>query len=701
MAKRRTIIAPEAFETLGELICFLRERARLTQRDLAAQVDYHYSYISRIEKNQHTPAVSTLLGRFIPALEVQDDPLWVERIIALASKKPSGRITLPTEGTEKTVPERKIYQPPASLTSMLGRAKESDQAVDMLLKDDIRLLTIIGPPGVGKTRLALHLAEELTGRFDHGSVFVNLAPVPHFSMVLPALVEAMGLQERSGVSVEIMLETYLKSMQLLIVMDNFEQVLQASPALGGLLKHAPQIKILVTSREALRIPGEHEYHLSPLPLPVNPGSSVQKLDDSPAIQLFVQRARSVKSTFELTDENASRVAEICRRLDGLPLAIELAAARIQTLSLTMMLEQFERRFDWLTRGRSDIPEWRKTLSGAITWSYQMLSAAERILFQRLSVFEGGWGIEAAEKICSDNDACPTSEIFNLLLTLSDRSLIAVDSGDDITRHYYLETIRHFAREKLEQSGELPSMRTRHLEYFMVWMDEMEPLINKIPPHEFRRTIEREHNNIRAALEWALATPAEIENGLRLVYSICSVWMKLSHFSEALGLVETFLPHTLSDDRKSHRANLLYLKSALSYWHDNLQQALKTGLEAEELSREVNDKKLLANILSYLGGNIYRELNEIGMARDALLESIALCREIDHRSRLSISLTGLGAVLFILDEKKDSNSAIDEAMQTALKENDLWGQSYSLRVKADHLRVEKMFEEALTAYKRSL
>jgi len=700
MARKDTPLTPASFQTLGELLGFLRERAHITQRQLAARVSYHYSYISRIEKNQHTPTISTLIGRFVPALEIQDEPEWMERLVELASRESQETTKLPNE-TETAIPEIKVYRPPASLTSILGREEESKQLIKSLGSEEVRIITIVGPPGVGKTRLSLHVAEQIAKQFKSGVVVVDLAPIPHFAMVLWALAEALGIQETPEASLQVSLESFLQNKHLLIVFDNFEQVLPSASALIDILYRAPHVKMMITSREALRAPGEYELHLAPLPLPEPKEVRKKDVENSPAIQLFVQRARAAKPGFQLTDENASRVAEICYRLDGLPLAIELAASRIQTLSLNAMLSQFEKRFSWLTRGRSDIPEWRQTLSGAITWSYQLLTESERVLFHRLSVFEGGWTLEAAEKICSDNEVCQPSEIFNLLLRLTDRSLVVAEPGDDETRYRFLVTIRHFAQEKHSQTDEYERTRAFHLSYYAAWAEQIKSAMNKMSPVEFRHAVEVESNNIFTSLEWSLKESTELENSLNLVSAIGSIWLKLSHFKQALEWVETFLPHTTDDKYKHHRARLLYLKCALTYWHDNLSIATEAGLDAERIARELNDKKLLADILYYLGGGIHRERAELSKAQMCLEESVALCHETRYFSRLSLALTGLSTVTFQQGKKEEADVLVKEAIQIATRENDLWAQNHAIRVQADHLHLEGHLEESLNTYKRAL
>ena len=407
MPKSQVVLNPESFATFGELLRYLRERAHLSQRELAALVGYHYSYVSYIEKNVRVPDEASLLGRFIPALGLEDEPRWVKRLLKLAAGKPS----IPARNVEPAISHENVYKLPTSLTSMLGREREVALLNEMLQSDEVRLVTIVGPPGVGKTCLALHIAEQAAKTFMNGAVFVSLTAVTQAELLLPTIANTLGIQELAKISIAEKIKTTLGKRNLLIVMDNFEQVVDAAPQLIPLLGDAPGVKILATSREALRVRGEQEFPLAPLPL------SGDSLLDSPAVQLFIERARAVKPDFQLDEKSVSHAAEICRRLDGLPLAIELAAARVHALSLPVMLEQLDNRFEWLTRGGRDLPVWRQTLWGAIEWSYNLLSGQERALLNRLSVFAGGWTVEAAKVICSDNTLCAPSDIFNLLMQL--------------------------------------------------------------------------------------------------------------------------------------------------------------------------------------------------------------------------------------------------------------------------------------------
>lgn len=452
--------------------------------------------------------------------------------------------------------------------------------------------------------------------------------------------------------------------------------------------------MLITSREALRIQGEREFPLAPLPLP----EDVHLLEESPAVQLFVQRAIAVQPDFQLTPENAPLVMEICRRLDGLPLALELAAARIRSLSLADMLAQFDRLFDWLTRGRRDSPAWRQTLLGAIEWSYSLLTDPERTLLARLAVFSGGWTLEAAEAVCSDERLLKKNRVVDLLSQLVDRSLVVSEPHLGRARYRFLDTIFHFSLSKLEESGKKEELRDRHLDYFSGWAEAAEARLETAPPLELRGQMDAEGNNIRAALEWGLSNKQQTETGLRLVCSAGSVWLKHSHFKEALAWAEKYLP--LSNEHPNLKARLLFLATALSYWRDNLQQALTYGAEGAPLAKAVGAYDACAGILCYMGDAL-RESGQYEAARKNVEEAVALCREHFRPIRLSMALTSLGIIRYQMGERDFAETHIDEALEIAERENSLWAQSYALRVRADNLRFDGKFADSYRAYEEAL
>ncbi len=458
MLKRQEAIKPSEFRTFGNLLRYLRERAHLTQRELARRVGYHDSYLSRLEKNARTPDEFILRERFIPALKIEKGSDWAARLFELASESTVPAAPAAGSGWEPNLP--------SSFTPLLGRESESAALRQMLSCEGVRLVTLIGPPGVGKTRLALHVAEQLTLLFEDGALFVDLMPVLDAGQVLHALAAALGALEANDIRVFDKVKTVLRDREALIVMDNFEQVLEAAPQVAALLSAAPRLKILVTSREALRLNGEQEFPLAPLPVPDGKGRSAL---DFPSIQLFVQRARAAKPDLYLDEESMERVAELCRRLDGLPLAIELAAARIRVFSPVTMLEQFDQRFKWLAHTARSLPEWRRTLWSAIHWSYNLLNEKERLLFERLAVFSGGWTVEAAEAVCCDKTV-PRAEVLPLLMQLADKSLVVAEAG---ARYRFLDTIGKFAHEKLAEHGSVEKIRLRHLRHFADWAESLE------------------------------------------------------------------------------------------------------------------------------------------------------------------------------------------------------------------------------------
>ena len=566
MEKKSTGVSPQSFSSFGRLLRYLRERAHLSQRDLAAAAGYHHSYISYMERDVRIPGAEIIKARFVPALQIELQDKWINRLLQLANEAE----TTPPDSSLVNVDASPIKWNGAVLSPLFGRVAETKNICAFLLDDSTRLVTLVGPPGVGKTRLAIHAAEEVQSYFSNGIFFVNLAPVENAEDVLTVFSEALGLQETQSLTKQAALQSFLKNSNTLIVLDNFEQVLPASKYLIPLLAGAPKVKFLVTSREALRLNGEQEFLLAPLPVPDKKDKT--KVLDFPSVELFLQRASAANPEFQPTDENASFAAEICRRLDGLPLAIELAAARTRSLSPRLMLEQFDRRFDWLASAARDLPPWRQTLRGAIEWSYALLDEHERALFCRLSVFSGSWLLSAAEEVCSDNVLCPASEIMRLSLQLVEKSLLMVDPHTG--RYRFLETLREYAKENLEKSTGFESYYGRHAKYYANLAKENMPQLVK---PEMLDRIEAEHTNIRAALSYYTRSNLFLD-AAEAVLAVSNFWNKRSYFTEARRWLEAVA--AMNKEPTILRANLLVTLS----WHYRVQGEYQLAESVAEESR---------------------------------------------------------------------------------------------------------------------
>jgi predicted ATPase/transcriptional regulator with XRE-family HTH domain len=709
--------SPDSFVDFGELIRYLRERAELSQRELALQVGYHYSYMSRIENNERIPDSATLMARFVPALGLDEEPVWTARLLKLATSEGKtmaprrGARTLPssTPTIETTLPisETSLSPLPVSLTPLLGRDKEIAAVTKKLSRFDVRLVTLIGPPGVGKTRLAVHVANKIAGTFAHGEVFVDLTSVSDPKGFLPALAEALDVRETSETPLMNRLISMLRQKNLLLVIDNFEQVVEAAPQILQILSNAPEIKALVTSREALRLSGENEFPVVPFPLPqksLNGQAQVEELMTFAAIRLFVQRAQSVQTDFELTYENIDAVLEVCRRLDGLPLAIELAAARVKTLNPQAMLSQFDRHLDWLVRGTRESQTWRQTLRGAIDWSYDLLSEPERILMYRLSVFSDSWTSRSAESICSgtgENALSRRGEIFDLLIQLADKSLVVTDKMEDETRFHFLETIHNFAREKLQESGEEPQVKNQHLAYFAAFAEEAEKHLDDVSQVEWANQVEQEHANIRAALDWGLHADASLSDGLRLAAAVSRFWIRRSFFREGFEYLTAYLQRAADDPAHDLiRAKILYRAGGIAGYMFNYASGYRLCQQSIDLARKVQNNHYLAGALFYTS-EIALGLGQLKDARAALEECISLCWADYYPQLLNLSLSSLGMILDTEGDHEGAQSTLKEALAIASLVEDNWGISHALHNLGAVNRHLQKYDEAIDYMERSL
>lgn len=525
---------------------------------------------------------------------------------------------------------------PFPLSSFIGRTREISKLKELV--DHTRLLTLTGAGGSGKTRLAIQVATDLIDKFSDGVWWVNLAPLTDEALVPEAMGQALGVSESPSQSLTEVLNNFLREKQLLLILDNCEHLITAcAQIINELLTRCANLKILATSREALRVTGESIFQVPTLSLPeVQRLSLTDLLMQYEGIRLFVERARAVKPDFALTDQNATEVAQICQRLDGIPLAIELAAARTNMLSIGQIATRLDDRFNLLTNGSRTAMPRQRTLRAAIDWSYELLTEAEQILFRRLSVFAGGFTLDSMQTICADENLA--SQItLDQLERLIDQSLVLVETPDDGVRYRMLETLRQYAHERLLESNEIEPVRTRHSQYYVHFAEEIEPKLRGPEQVHWLDLLEKEQDNFRAVFGYA-SGKERVEQGLRLAVALRAFWELRAHRTEGRLYVETLLQSPEAAPRTILRSNALWTASMMN---------------------------------SYLGdGAAEREYREEMVA-------VARLHGLAGRRELIIGLAGLGQQV-AFDDPERAQALHDEGQRVAEELGDEWTLAFFLR-----------------------
>ena len=556
---------------------------------------------------------------------------------------------------------------PQQVTSFIGREKEIETVKTLL--DKTRLLTLTGSGGAGKTRLSLQVAADVLENYPDGAWLVELAPLADPALVAQTVAQVLGVREEAGKPLVQTLIDFLKAKRLLIVLDNCEHVLDACARLTNmLLRNCPHVRVLASSREGLGIAGEQTYRVPSLSLP-DPKQmpTPASLSTYEAVRLFVDRAMAALPAFAVTNHNAPALASLCHRLDGIPLALELAAARVRSLSVEEINAKLDSRFRLLTGGsRTALPR-QQTLRALIDWSYDLLNAQEKTLLGRLSVFAGGWTLAAAEQVgageSETGDSIEDWEMLDLLTSLADKSLALAQTQGETTRYRLLETVRQYARDRLVESGENQIVRARHANYFLMMAEEIRPKLRSSEQVQWLGVLEEEHDNLRQALTFYTQDTegAEAgEKGLRLGAALQQFWWTRGHLREGRERFGALLTHPQGQQRTKARADALNGAGILAWMQGEYGEARVLLEESLAIRREIGDRLGIAHSLSNLG-LVANEEGDYGGARVLYEESLAIRREIGDRLGIAHSLSNLGLVAKDLGDYESARALYEESL----------------------------------------
>jgi predicted ATPase/DNA-binding XRE family transcriptional regulator len=674
----------------GDLLRQHRNAAGLTQEDLAERSGLSVDTISLLERGEHR----------------RPHRYTMQSLAAALGLSPSDRIHFEKAARQPLVSTTAHVAQPTGLSSPLtpfiGRDQEVEEVRQKLVRPDVRFLTLTGPGGVGKTRLSLEVARHVFDQFAEGVCFVTLAPISDPALVPSAIAEALRIRQEAEQSAAEALQQYLRDRQLLLVLDNFERLLEAGPPIAQLLAACPRLKVLVTSRVVLRLQGEHNYEVPALRLPpAGDRTSPEVLGRYEGIRLFMQRAQAANSQFTITTENAPAVVELCRRLDGLPLAIELAAARAKVLTAEAMLARLGDRLGLSTGGARDLPDRQRTLRATLDWSYELLSVAERSLFARLAVFAGGWTLEAAEVVCDVGDE---AEVLQHMSALVNKSLVQQTHIQHEPRFTMLETVREYALGRLEESGESEMLRRQHALYFLKLAEEEQRASQGPLQRVWMDRLESEHDNLRAALSWSLTSQGDTEMGLQLSGALSHFWYVREHHSEARMWLQRALERP--SEATAARAKVLVGAGRLAWFQGELRRGDALLEESLTLYRDLGDDAGTAFTLLVLG-RIAVSQGERKRGATLVEESLALFRQQGNEWGIARALIVLGDVALFEDEVDRATANFQRSLDISRVLEDAEGIALSLlylgraaHMRGEATRSEMLLKESLEVFRES-
>jgi predicted ATPase/DNA-binding SARP family transcriptional activator len=563
--------------------------------------------------------------------------------------------------TDRSVAATEHARLPVQLTRFIGRTAELAAVRQML--DATRMLTLTGAGGSGKTRLAIEAAAAVAGEYRDGVAWIELAAFNDADLLPQQVAAALGIREEAGRAATVALLDFLSPRRLLLVLDNCEHLADACATLADtLLRGCPELAILTTSREALSVAGERAWLVPPLSLPdAGAGTLPDHLAGFEAVQLFVERAQDVLPAFALTDQTAGAVAQVCRRLDGIPLAIELAAARVKVLTPEQIARRLDNAFALLTStSRTALPRHR-TLRATIDWSYQLLSEAERRLFERLSVFAGGFTLEAVEVVCADA-RLETWEVLDLLTALVDKSLVMMEEHDGSARYHLLETVRQYARSRLEESGEEARLQQRHADFFLDLVEEAEPHLGSPRRHPWIERLRREHDNLRAALGWSAA--ADGATCVRMAGALFWFWFHLGFWSEGRRWLAEALALSAEARPGPARAKALFAAGKLAFWTGEPAMGLAWLEASRSLWGDLGEPRRHAHASLYCGMCTLAITRDPAVARPAVEGAAAGFEAAGDRWGLTHALNALGGMLLLQQQAGDASATYQRSATIA-------------------------------------
>ncbi len=691
--------------SFGPLLKHLRTTAELTQEELAERAGVSARLISDLERGIVQRPRRDTIRMLADGLRLPDPD---RETFTNAAR---GRSTAETGQEERSSARSNLPLPPGAL---VGREREVAATTSLLLEPEVRLLTLTGPGGVGKTRLALDVAARATGAFADGVWFVDLAPVADPVSVLSTIAHILGVRERAERPLRDDLVDALSGKRLLLLLDNFEHLAPAAPAIADLLGACSGLTILATSRRPLHVRAEREYPVAPLAVPdLDRLPVMDELALIPSIDLFVRLAESARRSFALTPDNAAAVAEIAVRLDGLPLAIELAAARTRILAPAALLARLEHRLPLLTGGAQDLPTRQQTLRATLDWSYDLLSPAEQSLFRRLAVFVGGFSLEAAEALVGGQrdrgiggqDERTSLSPLDGTASLVDHSLLRlVDVEEDESRFGMLETMREYGLEQLVQAGEEIDARNRHAAWCVAFAERAAPALVGADQERWFKRVETEHDNLRAALDWSIER-RDAETAMRLTGALDRFWSIRGHYAEA----RRWLDQALAVDEGAPsllRARTLAAAGIIAFFQGDYGQAVAVWQEALPIFKSEGDEPRIGNILHNLGIAAHSG-GDYDRAEAFYEEALSVYRERGNRHALGAALNNFGRLLFDQGDYARAATVHEEALALRRELGDREGTAYSLaglghvaHAQGDYARAGTLQAEAL-ALRRDL